>query len=133
MKTMTIVLILLAGIALGVGGTILAPDVADPYLSDAFRVKKAETVDGEVVQKLREGERLRLTVQTTQGSVLATFKKKVPEIDLLVQQGDTVTLALGRYEPFVEDPSIERVRKQEPALRPMVNALSSSPGTAVPH
>lgn len=133
MKTGSILLTLLVGIALGVGGTLFAPDVADPYLPDTFRVKKAETVDGEVVQKLREGERLRLTVQTTQGSVLATFKKKVSEIDLLVQQGDTVTLALGRYEPFVEDPSIERVRKQEPALRPMVNALSSSPGAAVPH
>jgi len=133
MKTASIFLTLLVGVALGVGGTLFAPDVADPYLPDAIRVKKAETVDGEVVQKLREGERLRLTVQTTQGSVLATFKKKVPEIDLLVQQGDTVTLALGRYEPFVEDPAIERVRKQEPALRPMVNALSSSPGAAVPH
>ncbi len=133
MKTGSFFLTLLVGIALGVGGMLFAPDAADPYLPDAFRVKKAETVDGEVVQKLREGERLRLTVQTTQGSVLATFKKKVSEIDLLVQQGDTVTLALGRYEPFVEDPSIERVRKQEPVIRPMVNAQSSSPGTAVPH
>jgi hypothetical protein len=133
MKTMTSVLILLVGIALGVGGTILAPDVADPYLPDALRVKKAETVDGEVVRKLREGERLIVTVQTTQGAVLATFKKKVAEIDLLVQQGDTVTFALGRYEPFVEDPAIERVRKQEPAPRPAVNAFSSSPGAEAPH
>ena len=125
-------LILLVGIALGVGGTIFAPDVADPYLPDSFRVKKADTVDGEVVQKLREGERLRLTVQTTQGSVLATFKKKVAEIDLLVQQGDAVTLTLSRYEPFVEDPAIERVRKQEPTLRPTTNVLSFSPGAGTP-
>jgi small basic protein len=132
MKTGAFVLVLLVGIALGVGGTIFAPDVAAPYLPDAVRIKKAETVDGEVVQKLREGERLRLTVQTTQGSVLATFKNKVAEIDLLVQQGDTVTLVLGRYEPFVEDPAIERVRKQAPTLQPQTNARSSSPGAEAP-
>ena len=132
MKTWLIFLILGVGIVLGVGGTIFAPDVAGLYVPEEFRVKKAETVDGEVVQKLREGERLRLTVQTTQGSVLATFKKKVAEIDLLVQQGDTVTLALSRYEPFVEDPAIERVRKLESTSRPKANALLSFPGAGTP-
>ena len=126
MKTWLIGFTLLAGIVLGVVGTIFAPEVAGPYLPEAFRVKKAETVDGEVVRKLREGERLLLTVQTSQGSVLATFKKKVAEIDLLVQQGDTITLALGRSEPFVEDPTIERVRKLESTPRPKANAPSSS-------
>ena len=129
MKTWLIVLILLVGIALGVAGTIVAPDVAGPYLPEGFRVPKAETIDGEVVRKQREGVRLLLTVQTSQGAVLATFKKKVAEIDLLIQQGDTVTLALSRYEPFVEDPAIERVRKQEPTPRPKTNVPSPAPGT----
>jgi hypothetical protein len=128
MKTRLIVLILLVGIALGVVGTIFGPDVAGPYLPEAFRGKKAETIDGEVVRKLREGDRLLLTVHTSQGSVLATFKKKVAEIDLLVQQGDTVTLGLSRYEPFVDEPAIERVRKQEPTSRPRAGAPQSSPG-----
>ncbi len=132
MKTRLIVLVLLAGIALGVVGTIFGPDVAGPYLPEAFLVKKAETIDGEVVRKLREGERLLLTVQTSQGSVLATFKKKVAEIDLLVQQGDTITLALSRYEPFVDEPAIERVRKQEPTPRPKAGAPSSFPGVEAP-
>ncbi len=132
MKTWVIVLTLLVGIALGVVGTIFAPDVAGPYLPEAFRVKKAETMDGEVVRKLREVERLLLTVQTTQGAFLVTFKKKVAEIDLLVQQGDIVTLGLSRYEPFVDEPAIKRVRKQEPTPRPKANALSSSPGAEVP-
>ncbi len=132
MKTRLIVLILLVGIALGVVGTIFGPDVAGPYLPEAFRGKKVATIDGEVVRKLREGERLLLTVQTSQGSVLATFKKKVAEIDLLVQQGDTVTLALSRYEPFVDEPAIERVRKQEPTPRPKANAPSSFPGVEAP-
>ena len=127
MKVTTLFLILLVGIALGVGGMIFAPDMVDPYLPDAFRAKKAETVEGEVVRKVREGDHLLLTVQTSQGTVLATFRKKMAEIDLLVQQGDAVTLALGRYEPFVTDPAIERVRKPDVALRPKDSALSSPP------
>ncbi len=114
MKTWMIVLILLIGIAFGVSGTILAPRLAGPYLPESFRAK-TEVVEGEVERKLREQDRLLLTVQTSQGTVLATFKQKVAEIDLLVQKGDTLTLALRRYEPFVQDPTIERVRKQEAA------------------
>ena len=113
MKTWMIAVILLIGVALGVSGTILAPKFADPYLPQSFRAK-TEVVEGEVDRKLREQDRLLLTVQTSQGTVLATFKQKVAEIDLLVQKGDTVTLALRRYEPFVEDPAIERVRKLQP-------------------
>ena len=113
MKTWIIVLTLLIGVALGVSGTILAPKLAGPYLPESFQAK-TEVVEGEVDRKLREQDRLLLTVQTSQGTVLATFKQKVAEIDLLVQKGDTVTLALRRYEPFVEDPAIERVRKLQP-------------------
>jgi hypothetical protein len=78
------------------------------------------------MRKQREGERLLLAVQTAQGAILVTFKKKVAEIDLLVQQGDIVTLGLSRYEPFVDEPVIERVRKQEPTPRPRAEALPSS-------
>ncbi len=77
-------------------------------------------------------DRLLLTVQTSQGSFLVTFKKKVAEIDLLVQQGDTLTLALRRYEPFVDEPAIERVRRLDPTPRPKAHALPSSPGAAAP-
>ncbi len=116
-------LILLIGISIGVGGVIYGPDLASPYLPDAFRLKKTETVAGEVVQKVRESDRLLLTVQTSRGTVLATFKKKVAEIDLLVEQGDAVTLSLSRYAPFVEDPAIERVRKQDVTLQPKTGTL----------
>lgn len=113
MKASMIVLFLLIGIALGVSATILAPKLAGPYLPESLRAK-TEVVEGVVDRKLREQDSLLLTVQTSQGTVLATFKQKVAEIDLLVQKGDTVTLALRRYEPFAEDPAIQRVRKQEP-------------------
>ncbi len=131
MKGTLILLVFLLGIVLGVGGAMIAPDVAGPYLPylpPAFSAKKMETVEGEVVRKVREGDHLLLTVQTSQGTVLATFRKKVAEIDLLVQQGDALTLNLSRYEPFVNDPAIERVRKQDVALRPKENALPSSGG-----
>jgi hypothetical protein len=41
--------------------------------------------------------------------------ERVAEVDLLVDRGDTVTLAVPRYAPFVEDPVIARVRKPESA------------------
>jgi hypothetical protein len=53
----------------------------------------------------------------------------VAEIDLLVAVGDTVTLGVSRYEPFVEDPSFRGVRKIG------VGSLPESPtggGTATP-
>ena len=128
MKGTLILLVFLLGITIGVGGTMFAPDMAGPYMPEAFSAKKTETVEGEVVRKVREGDHLLLTVQTSQGTVLATFRKKVAEIDLLVQQGDAMTLNLSRYEPFVNDPAIERVRKQDLALRPKDNVLPASVG-----
>jgi hypothetical protein len=42
----------------------------------------------------------------------------VPEIDLLIDQGDSVTLALSQYKPFLEDPTIAAVQKPRPGLAP---------------
>jgi hypothetical protein len=38
-------------------------------------------------------------------------------MNLLVEKGDLLTLAVRKYEPFVLDPVIGRVRKQENAAR----------------
>jgi hypothetical protein len=131
MRGTLIFLIFLVGIAVGIGGMTIGPELVGPYLPAALSVKNMVTVEGEVVRKVREGDHLLLTVQTTQGTVLATFRKKVAEIELLVQQGDTLTLTVSRYEPFVSDPAIERVRKQDVALRPPGSALPLpiGPGT----
>jgi len=64
------------------------------------------------MSKQRKGDRLLLTVQTSDGTILATFKKKITEIDLLVAEGDMLTLARTGYRAFMEDPPIGRVRKQ---------------------
>jgi len=132
MKVWLYILTLLIGVALGVTGTILAPQFVGRYLPGVFQAK-AQVVEGAVEQKLREQDRLLLTVQTSQGTILATFRKRVAEIDLLVQKGDALTLALRRYEPFVEDPAIERVRKPEVAPRPKGDEPSApATGGAVP-
>ncbi|MGE5850976.1 MAG: hypothetical protein ACM362_12685 [Candidatus Methylomirabilota bacterium] len=101
------------GIGVGVAGTLLGPRFASPYLPEAVR-GKAELVEGIVARKQQEPDRLLLTVVAQPGAILATFRKKIAEINLLVEEGDTVTLALSGYQPFVEDPRIQRVRKQKP-------------------
>lgn len=104
------VVVLVVGAALGVGGAILVPELARSYLPSAM-VGGGPGVEGAVLGKERASDRLLVTVETEQGVVLVTFKKRIPEIDLLVQSGDIVTLEVGEYRPFIEDPEIRRVRK----------------------
>lgn len=52
-----------------------------------------------------------MTVTTRDGTILATFRKQVPEIDLLVEEQDSVTLDVKQYEPFVTDPPVIKVNK----------------------
>lgn len=127
MRVWVVILILLLGMGLGVGGTIWTPRLAGQYTPEFLRAKR-EVVEGEVERKLKDQDRVLLTVQTPQGAILATFKKRAVEIDLLVQKGDMLTLALRRYEPFVEDPVIERVRKSEAGPRPTAGEPAPSAG-----
>ncbi len=101
---------LVAGLVLGVAGTLFLPDLLRPYLPAGLRLGETE-VPGLVVEKRREGDRLLLTVDTERGASLATFTRQVSEIDLLVSEGDSVTLGLGEYAPLVDDPSLVGVRK----------------------
>ena len=100
------------GLVLGITGTVLGPRLLDPYLPSAIRGDR-EGIEGAVMSKQRKGDRLLLTVQTSEGTILATFKKKITEIDLLIAEGDMLTLARTGYRAFMEDPAIGRVRKQE--------------------
>lgn len=114
MRFWTGVVVLVIGLALGAALAVMAPRVAGPYLPEAIR-GRVETVEGEVTRKQREPDRLLITLVTPRGAILAIFKKQVSEVDLLVGEGDTVTLGLRRFEPFVEDPAIQNVRKKKPA------------------
>ena len=80
-----------------------------------------EPVEGPVAAKPMQDDRLLLTIVTPSGAILGTFKKKIEEINLLVETGDTVALTIPGYQPFLEDPEITRVAK------PMGETLGQSP------
>jgi hypothetical protein len=101
---------LVSGLVLGVLGTLFLPGLLRPYLPAALR-GRATRVEGLVVEKGKEGSRLLLTVDTEEGAMLATFDHKVPEIDLLVARGDSVTLGVRAYRPFVQEPELLGVKK----------------------
>jgi len=136
MQRWLILTVFLAGLTLGISGTIMAPRLIHRYVPDRFLPEALQSkqvlVDGTVVAKQREQDRLLLTVHTAEGAVLATFTQKVPEIDLLVQQGDTLSLYLRRYEPFVMDPTIGRVKKPQPFGRLEGREPPPSPPVAPP-
>jgi hypothetical protein len=110
MMRLLFILTFIVGLGLGIGGTYFAPDLLGPYLPAMFQ-RRGELVQGEVVAKQEKMPWLLLTINTPQGAILATFRKKVDEIALLVEVGDQIELILRSYEPFVEDPRIKRVRK----------------------
>jgi len=112
MKLWRDALVFLVGLALGVTLVLVGPRVAGPFLPEALR-GKAEVVEGEVAKKLREQDRLLVTLVTGRGAILITFRQKVAEVDLLVAEGDKLTLHVRRFEPFVEDPAIQSVKKKE--------------------
>jgi len=98
------------GLGLGLSGPMLASRYGDPYLP-TFLKKNIHPLEGSVVHKQRQQDRLLITITTQDGTILATFQKQVPEIDLLIEERDLVTLDVRQYEPFVNDPRVLRVNK----------------------
>lgn len=123
------VAVFVVGVGAGLVGTQFVPPSVSPYLPTALQSKN-EIVKGIVVKKYQEVERLLLTVSTPRGALLATFTKQIPEIDLLVEEGDEVTLGLAHYAPFVHDPSIKGVMK--PDHLPMQPSTESGPDNGNP-
>lgn len=123
---------LLAGIVIGVLGTVFLPDLASPYLPDAMRGEQ-EQVAGVVEAKSTEGDRLLLTVGSEAGATLVTFRQEIAEIDLLVSVGDSVRLTVDEYAPFIDDAEISRVMKPRDwrVASPAVVDTTSTPDTAV--
>ena len=111
--------VLLIGVVLGIGLALVVGRVAGPYFSEVFSFGPG--LEGEVVDKELEAERLLLRVSTAQGVLVAVFTQNINEIDMLVDRGDIVALSIDRYEPFVDNPGIESVQRSAPA--------SERPGT----
>lgn len=122
---------LLTGVILGIGAMTMGPALVAPYLPKSIS-GQGERIQGEVLRKQREANRLLLKVGTTQGPMLVTFTQKVTELDLLLEPGDTVTLITSGYATFVDDPSLDRVQTPSGAgLAPSPPpALSTSPPPA---
>ncbi len=107
-----LIVTLLVGAGLGVAGTIYVPARVDPYLPKELRLK-SRVVEGQVLQKQRDANRVLVKVQTGQGVILAAFTKRAAEIDLLVEPGATIELSLPSDAPVVDDPTIERVTRSK--------------------
>ena len=105
-----LILTLLVGAALGVAATIYVPPRVDPYLPKELRLK-SRVVEGQVLQKQRDGNRVLVKVQTDQGVILAVFSKRAAEVDLLIEPGAAIALSLPDDAPVVDDPTIERVKR----------------------
>ena len=114
--------LLLIGFALGAVAVLLVPGDLSSRLPKALGGSK-EVVSGTVVAKQSGSDELLLTVETAGGALLATFTQRIREIDLLVDEGDVLTLRLARSGPFVEDPIIEKVMKS-----PLGAATTAEPG-----
>lgn len=99
------------GVGVGISGPLIASRYAQPYLPQFFQ-ETVHPLTGTVTRKELEQDRLLMTVTTQDGTILATFQKQVPEIDLLVEEQDSVTLDVKKYEPFVTDPPVLKVNKQ---------------------
>lgn len=120
-----------AGLLLGVAGTILLPRYAAPYLPFGGG---GEVLTGPVLSEERDGERLLLTIEAAQGAFIASFSRRVSEIALLVEPGDTVTISVDDYDPFIEDPDFEGVRKAHgaPGAEPSGAGGDASPTRGEP-
>src|SRR5512143_3825829 len=105
---------LILELILTVMGTIFLPGYVTPYLP-SWVVGKTTVVKGTVMAKQKKDNVLLLTVNTPQGELLASFKKKVDEIGLLVNEKDVIEFTLPKYMPFIEDPKVIRVVKEPPA------------------
>lgn len=121
----------LLGIGVGVGAPLVAPQLVTPYLSK-IRPAHPESVEGQVVRKQRDPDRLLLTISTRKGVLLATFRKQVEEIDLLVDEGYSVTIRLPEYAPFIENPKIERVYAAPPTTNADTPPAPASQAPAPP-
>jgi hypothetical protein len=102
------------GLALGIAGTLYLPSYVRPYIPD-WVLGKATVVKGTITAKQKKENVLLLTVNTPEGALLATFTKKVDEVSLLVNEKDIIEFTLPKYAPFIDDPNIVRITKEQQA------------------
>jgi hypothetical protein len=117
----------LVGAIVGAGVASRGSGLIAPYLPRTVSAQ-GERLEGQVVRKQRDGNRLLVKVSTPQGPMLATFTQRVADLDVLLDSGDTVTLVTHGYATFVEDPGLERVK--EPSRAPSPSPPAAPPPSA---
>jgi len=105
----------LFGLVLGILGAIFLPGYVRPYIPQ-WVMGKTIVVKGTVAAKQKKEDVLLLTVDTPEGALLATFKRKVDEINLLINEKDSIEFTLPKYMPFIDEPKIIRVVKEQQAV-----------------
>jgi hypothetical protein len=118
------------GLILGILCMIYLPKYVQPYLPESIAGKET-VLKGTVLVKEKKGDALLLTVSTPEGALLATFKQKTREVDLLIKEKDEVQFTLPNYTPFIDNPKIIRVVKEQPAVPVPVEA-PAAPAPAIP-
>jgi hypothetical protein len=103
------------GLIFGILCMIYLPEYVQPYIPESIAGQKT-VLKGTVVAKEKRGEILLLTVSTPEGALLATFVQKTDEVGLLINEKDEIQFALPNYMPFIEDPKIIRVVKEQQAV-----------------
>src|SRR5262245_28998268 len=99
----------LVGVAVGIGAAHRGPALIAPYWPKAVS-GAGQHIEGQVIRKQRDGNRLLVKLTTSQGPMLVTFTQKVTDLDVLLDNGDTLTLVAPGYATFVEDPVVEHVK-----------------------
>src|SRR5690242_5047880 len=108
---------LLVGVVVGFTVANRGPAFMAPYVHKASS-GNGEHIEGQVVRKQREGNRLLVKINTAQGPMLVTFTQRVADFDVLLDPGDIVTLTIPGYATFVEDPVFEKIKGPASAKPP---------------
>ena len=108
----------LIGVILGVTAATHGPALVAPYLPRA--VARSQTrIDGQVVRKQRDGNRLLVKVDTGQGPMLVTFTQKVA--DAVLESVRSRLSSIGRWYVRVRvspvRPTAVRIRSTQSSRR----------------
>ena len=77
----TSLIMFMVGLVVGIVGAVVVPGVVRPYLPDAI-VGANNVVHGVVTGKRAESDRVLVTLPTEAGTVLVTFTKDLPEVEI---------------------------------------------------
>ena len=91
-----VMIALFFGLLLGVAATLVVPRWLGPRLPAWFR--PGNRVEGVVLDKTLDGDRLLLKVRSDDAIFLATFLERWKEVDFLIETDDVVTLEIANVK-----------------------------------